>query len=48
MTYNDIGIESTLDRQRIRKLFMIGQIGGCMPFVGGLLLTMRLAQREKR
>ena len=38
MTYNDIGIDTTLDRNRIRKLFIIGLIGGCMTFVGDWLL----------
>ena len=37
-TYNDIGIGSDLDWKRIRKLFIIGLIGGCMTFVGDWLL----------
>ena len=36
--YNDIGIDNTLDWDRIRKLFIIGLIGGCMTFVGDWLL----------
>jgi hypothetical protein len=36
--YNDIGIDNTLDWNRIRKLFIIGLIGGCMTFVGDWLL----------
>ena len=38
VSYNDIGIDSTLDWDRIRKLFIIGLIGGCMTFVGDWLL----------
>ena len=38
MIYNDIGIDNTLDWNRIRKLFTIGLIGGCMTFVGDWLL----------
>ena len=38
MTYNDIGIDTTLDWNRIRKLLIIGLIGGCMTFVGDWLL----------
>ena len=37
-SYNDIGIGTILDWQRIRKLFIIGLIGGCMTFVGDWLL----------
>ena len=36
--YNDIGIDNTLDWNRIRKLFIIGLLGGCMTFVGDWLL----------
>ena len=36
--YNDIGIDSSLDWPRIRKLFIIGLIGGIMTFVGDWLL----------
>ena len=36
--YNDIGINNNLDWNRIRKLFIIGLIGGCMTFVGDWLL----------
>ena len=38
MTYNNIGIDNTLDWPRIRKLFIIGLIGGCMTFCGDWLL----------
>lgn len=37
-SYNDIGIDSTLDWNRIRMLFIIGLTGGCMTFVGDWLL----------
>ncbi|SFX84663.1 DUF6796 family protein [Ruminococcus sp. XPD3002] len=37
-TFNDIGIDSRLDWQRIRKLLVIGLFGGCMTFVGDWLL----------
>ena len=37
-TFNDIGISSQLDWKRIRKLFIIGLIAGCMVFVGDMLL----------
>ncbi len=37
-TFNDIGISSHIDWKRIRKLFVIGLIGGCMTFVGDWLL----------
>ena len=36
--YNDIGIDSKLDWKRIRKLFIIGLLGGCMTFIGDWLL----------
>jgi hypothetical protein len=36
--YNDIGIDNTFDWKRIRKLFIIGLIGGCMTFGGDWLL----------
>lgn len=36
--YNDIGIDNTLDWNRIRKLFIIGLVGGCMTFIGDWLL----------
>ncbi len=36
--YNDIGIDTTLDWNRIRKLLIIGLIGGCMTFFGDWLL----------
>ena len=38
MKYNDIGIDSSLDWNRIRKLFIIGLIGGIMTFVGDWLM----------
>lgn len=38
MRYNDIGIDSTLDWARIRKLLIIGLIAGCMGFVGDMIL----------
>ena len=38
MKYNDIGISRQLDWNRIRKLFIIGLVGGCMTFVGDWLL----------
>jgi len=38
MRFNDIGIDSSLDWNRIRKLFIIGLIGGIMTFVGDWLL----------
>lgn len=37
-TFNDIGLRRELDWSRIRKLFIIGLIGGCMTFVGDWLL----------
>ncbi|MCR5806467.1 MAG: hypothetical protein K6G68_05465 [Oscillospiraceae bacterium] len=37
-SFNDIGIGKELDRQRIRKLFIIGLIGGCMTFAGDWML----------
>ena len=37
-TYNDIGIESKLDRSRIRKLFIIGIFAACMVLAGDMLL----------
>lgn len=37
-TYNDIGIDGKLDWPRIRKLFLIGLIAGCMVLVGDILL----------
>ena len=37
-SYNDIGIDNIIDWNRIRKLFIIGLIGGCMTFVGDWLL----------
>ena len=36
--YNDIGIDSKLDWKCIRKLFIIGLLGGCMTFIGDWLL----------
>lgn len=36
--YNDIGIDSKLSWPRIRKLFIIGLIAGCMVLVGDMLL----------
>ena len=38
MNYNNIGIDNSLDWKRIRKLFIIGLLGGCMTFVGDWLL----------
>lgn len=38
MRYNDIGIDSTLDWARIRKLLIAGLIAGCMGFVGDMIL----------
>jgi hypothetical protein len=37
-TFNDIGIGNSLDWNRIRKLFIIGLIGGCMTFAGDWIL----------
>lgn len=37
-TYNDIGIDKTLDKQRIRKLLIIGLFAGIMVFVGDFIL----------
>ena len=37
-SYNDIGIDKTLDWQRIRKLMLIGMLAGCMVMVGDMLL----------
>lgn len=37
-TYNDIGIARQLDWSRIRKLLIIGLVGGCMTFIGDWLL----------
>lgn len=36
--YNDIGIDSRVYWSRIRKLFIIGLIAGCMVLVGDMLL----------
>ena len=44
--YNDIGIDSNVDRNRIRKLFIIGLIGGCMTFAGDWLLGCMDKYRE--
>lgn len=38
MCYNDIGIDSTVDWARIRKLLIIGLIAGCMGFAGDMIL----------
>lgn len=38
MQYNDIGIDSTVDWARIRKLLTIGLIAGCMIFAGDMIL----------
>ena len=38
MNYNDIGVDNSLIWIRIRKLFIIGLLGGCMTFVGDWLL----------
>lgn len=38
MQYNDIGIDSTVDWARIRKLLIIGLIAGCMVFAGDMIL----------
>lgn len=35
---DDIGISRQLDWKRIRKLFIIGLLGGCMTFIGDWLL----------
>lgn len=37
-SYNDIGIDNTLDWQRIRKLMIIGILAGCMVMIGDMLL----------
>ena len=37
-TYNNIGIDKTLDKQRIRKLLIIGSFAGIMVFVGDFIL----------
>lgn len=37
-TYNDIGIDGKIDWLRIRKLFIIGLIAGCMNLAGDILL----------
>ena len=37
-TFNNIGISRQLDWNRIRKLFIIGLLGGCMTFAGDWLL----------
>ena len=37
-SYNDIGIDSKLDRGRIRKLMLIGIFAACMVLVGDMLL----------
>ncbi|MBR2085856.1 MAG: hypothetical protein IJ906_01745 [Oscillospiraceae bacterium] len=37
-TFNDIGISRQLDWNRIRKLFIIGLVGGIMTFIGDWLL----------
>ncbi|MCR5596144.1 MAG: hypothetical protein K6G12_09865 [Lachnospiraceae bacterium] len=37
-TYNDIGIKNDLDRDRIRKLFIIGLLAGIMVLIGDMLL----------
>ena len=40
-TYNDIGIENTLDWARIRKLMIIGVSGAILTFVGDFILGFR-------
>ena len=53
-TYNDIGIENTLDWARIRKLMIIGVFGAILTFIGnlwmfiGLLAMMKKAQQNCR
>lgn len=37
-SYNDIGIDNTLDWQRIRKLMIIGLLAGCTVMIGDMLL----------
>ena len=38
MKYNNIGIDSSLDRKRIRKLLLIGLFAGVMVMIGDMLL----------
>lgn len=46
-TYNDIGIDSKVDWPRIRKLFIIGLIAGCMVLVGDILLGYGVEDQTK-
>lgn len=45
-TYNDIGIDSKLDWQRIAKLFRIGLIAGIMVLIGDMLLGWGVADNS--
>ena len=36
-SYNDIGIDGSLDWARIRKLMVIGLLAGCVPFAALLI-----------
>ena len=46
-SYNDIGIDNTLDWKRIRKLLLIGVFAGCMVMVGDMLLGWGVHDPEK-
>lgn len=45
-TYNDIGIDSKLDWERITKLFRIGLFAGIMVLVGDMLLGWGVADKS--
>lgn len=47
-TYNDIGIDSKLDWQRIEKLLRIGLFAGIMVLVGNMLLGWGVADESLR
>ncbi len=46
-SYNDIGIDNTLDWKRIRKLLLIGLLAGCIVMVGDMLLGWGVHDPEK-
>ena len=46
-SYNDIGIDGTLDWKRIRKLLLIGLAAGCMVMAGDMLLGWGVHDQEK-
>ncbi len=47
-TYNNIGIENTLDWARIRKLMIIGMFGAILTFIGNLWTFIGLPAMMKK